>query len=137
MPSKSSSRPKVNRGTPWIASSPTNATSMPSQPAIQPLSGISPAVIEPQIEMPITASRNISQDLKLSAKRRNSGMKPISSTMPTQLPTNEAAIAMPSAWPPSPRMASGWPSSMIGTSSGVPGMLIRTAETAPPNTLPV
>ena len=49
----------------------------------------------------------------------------------------EAAIAVPRARPPSPRIASGWPSIMVGTASGVPGMLISTAEIAPPNTLPV
>ena len=64
-------------------------------------------------------------------------MRAIISTMPTQLPMNEAAIAVPSAWPPSPRCASGCPSIIVGTASGVPGMLISTAEMAPPKTLPV
>ena len=40
MPSNSANVPKVKRGTAWIESSPMKATSMPSQPAIQPLSGI-------------------------------------------------------------------------------------------------
>ena len=95
--------PKVKRGTAWIESSPTKATSMPSQPAIQPLSGMLPADIEPATMMPMTASQNISQDLKLSAKARINGMNMMRMMMPMPPPMKDAAIAMPSACPPSPR----------------------------------
>ena len=80
---------------------------MPIQPVIQPFSGMVPAVMVPQMEMPISASRNISQDWNCSAMARIKGMEPTSSRMPTQLPRKEAVIERPSAWPPLPCLASG------------------------------
>ena len=99
--------------------------------------GIDPAAIDPATMMPITASQNISHDRKLSAKVKIIGMNITSKMIPMPPPINDAAMAIPSAWPPSPRWANWWPSIIVGTASGVPGMFIRTAEIAPPNTLPV
>ncbi len=137
MPSSSNKLPKVYRGTPWIASSPTKATIRPIQPEIHPFNGSSPDVMVPQMAIPHIANRNISQERNWSANARMIGIKAISSKMPTQLPIKEATMAVPSARPPSPLWARGCPSIIVGTLSGVPGMFIRTAEMAPPNTLPV
>ena len=59
------------------------------------------------------------------------------SRMPTQFPRNEATRAVPSASPPSPLWARGYPSIMVGTAAGVPGMLMSTAVIEPPKTLAV
>ncbi len=52
--------------------------------------------------------------------------------MPMSPPATEDAGEMPSAFPASPFLVSGYPSNEVTTAEGVPGVLIMTAVTDPP-----
>ena len=60
------------------------------------------------------------------------GAKIASASMPTSVPRNEPAVAMPMASPARPARASGKPSSEVAAFAGVPGMLSRMALRLPP-----
>ena len=116
---------------------PTIAIKIPIQPTIQPLIGNSPEHIVPHTEIPIIDSKNISHDLKFNAIAIKNGIKKIKINIPIQLPINEPKIAVPNAVPAFPFFANAWPSIIVGTASGVPGIFISIADIAPPKTDPV
>ncbi len=82
--------------------------------------------------MPKIASQKNSNDWKRSAASARNGAIVASRIMPMKLPRNEPAVAMPIAWPASPRRARGWPSRTVAALAGVPGMLSSIALRLPP-----
>src|SRR5205823_12371513 len=72
----------------------------------------------------------------LSAISASSGAKNVISTIEKKAPTNDDVNAAVSAWPPRPCRASGYPSKVVATDHGSPGMLNSTEVIAPPNSAP-
>src|SRR5207249_8316050 len=73
---------------------------------------------------------------KRRAISARSGAKNVISTIEKNAPTNEELNAAVSAWPPCPCRASGYPSKVVATDQGSPGMLNSTDVIAPPKSAP-
>ena len=115
-----------------MPSCPTIATSRPRKPAIQPLRGSPCPVSRPDITTPNMASQKNSYDWKPSAASASMGAKMAKASMPTSVPRNDPAVAMPIASPARPDRASGKPSSDVAALAGVPGMFSKMALRLPP-----
>ncbi|MPN40382.1 hypothetical protein SDC9_187918 [bioreactor metagenome] len=59
------------------------------------------------------------------ATAATSGANTTIATVPRMVPMEEAVVVSPSAFPPSPRIAIGYPSNAVAAAEGVPGILSR------------
>src|SRR3989442_12998506 len=73
---------------------------------------------------------------KRRAISASKGAKSVMRTMEKSAPTNEEVNAAVSACPPCPWRASGYPSKVVATDHGSPGMLKSTEGMAPPKSAP-
>ncbi len=71
-----------------------------------------------------------------SAKPATTGERKVIMITATSAPKNEEVKAAVSALPARPFCASGWPSKVVATDQGSPGMLKRIEVIAPPNRAP-
>ena len=130
-PPVSSIIPKVKRGNPPMGSRPTMAIRRPRAPEIRPFKGDRPAS-ETTTERPNTAKAKYSGALNRRAKLARIGAKKVRQRAVNVPPIPEAIVAMPIAFPAIPFWASGYPSKMVATAAGVPGVLIRMEAIPPP-----
>ena len=65
-----------------------------------------------------------------------SGAKNVTRIIAKAAPMNDEVKAAVSACPPSPCFAMGWPSKVVATDQGSPGILNRIEVIAPPNSAP-
>ena len=92
--------------------------------------------IEMMTERPKIASPKYSTGPNSSATLETKGDAKVMINAPTTPPKNEANSAMAMARPASPRFAIGYPSMTVAAAAGVPGVLMRMAEMAPPYMAP-
>src|SRR5512133_2587025 len=111
MPPVISALPKVKRGNPAGAPSPTHATSRPSSSVTTPLSGWLDVMNTAQVS-PSSTSQKYSNELKLRAKLASAGAATISTAVPNRPPTAENTSPAPSA-------SSAWPLRVIANASSV------------------
>ncbi len=86
---------------------------------------------------PKTASQKYSTGPNASATLASGGAKISKKSAPTRPPTTDARQARVMARSPSPRFAIGNPSKVVAMADGVPGVLSKIAEYAPPYIAPV
>ena len=79
---------------------------------------------------------NFSAGPNCSAKRATSGATSVITMTANSAPTNDEVKAAVSASPALPCCAIGWPSKVVATDHGSPGMLNRIEVMAPPNSAP-
>ena len=132
----SSSSVKMKRSTPWIVSAPIMAIHRPMQPASSPLTTDLESSV-PMMVTPRMAIQNRCDGPNLSAQAANTGVRKISTRMPTTPPIAEEKKQICSARAPAPLRAIMLPSSAVAMLAGAPGMLSRIALTAPPATVEV
>ncbi len=108
------------------------ATSSPSTPLIQPLSGLPCAVIVPQIRIPKTDRRKNSHEANFRAHVVSTGVSVNTKMTLMKVPKKLAVVASMMARPPSPLRAMGKPSSAVAAEAGVPGIFSRMADWQPP-----
>jgi len=72
----------------------------------------------------------------LSASSASGPAKNETRTIENKAPMKEDVKAAVRACPPCPCLASGWPSNVVATDHGSPGMLKRIDVMAPPNRAP-
>jgi len=85
---------------------------------------------------PNTTTEKNSTLESVSAKRAKGGAKKARKRALTRPPTAEDMMASPSAYWVRPCWLSGYPSQVVGTFMGSPGMLNRIPVIEPPNTPP-
>jgi len=73
---------------------------------------------------------------ELEAKPATTGERNVIMITAISAPTNEEVKAAVSALPARPCWASGWPSNVVATDQGSPGMLNRIEVMAPPKSAP-
>ena len=134
-PLSSSVKPKVRRSWPVTLSRPTAASAKPIIIAATVLNGGSlPMPMNEQKARKNTA--NFSAGPNCSANFATSGATSVIMITANSAPTNEEVNAAVSASPALPCCAIGWPSKVVATDQGSPGMLNRTDVIAPPNSAP-
>ena len=134
-PRSSSIVPKVMRSWPVTLSRPTAASAKPSIMAVSTLNGCSlPMPTKLQNVRSWTAKNSAGPNW--SAKRAIRGARKVIRTIATKAPRKEEVKAAVSASPARPCCAMGWPSKVVATDQGSPGMLNRTEVMAPPNRAP-
>ena len=85
---------------------------------------------------PNTATEKYSGALKRKANSASGGATSINTAVPNRPATTEAMQAMEIALPARPFFAIGYPSKVVLTADGVPGVASRIAGMAPPNMAP-
>ena len=134
-PASSSVQPNVSRNCPSDGLSPGSAKARPSAPAISPFT-IEPWLMAAMSISAITTIAKYSNGPNVVAQR-DSGTDSTTMKMPaTRPPTSDAPIERPRARSASPRSAIGYPSNVVITEDGVPGILRRVALMRPPETEP-
>ena len=81
-------------------------------------------------------TENFSAGPNCSAKLATSGATSVITMTANSAPTNDEVKAAVSASPAWPFCAIGWPSKVVATDHGSPGMLNRIEVMAPPNSAP-
>ena len=134
-PTSSCSWPKVMRSVPVILSRPTEPSAKPRHMEASTLKG------EP-LPMP-TKLANVRKKTEKNSAGPNcranlaiSGARKVIRITATSAPTNEEVKAAVSASSALPCWAIGWPSKVVATDQGSPGMLNRIEVMAPPNSAP-
>src|SRR5262245_27676370 len=134
-PTSSSAWPNVIRSVPVILSRPTEPSAKPRHMEASTLKG------EP-LPMP-TKLANVRKNTEKNSAGPNcranlatSGARNVISTTATRAPTNEEVKAAVRASSARPCWAIGWPSKVVATDHGSPGMLNRMEVMAPPNSAP-
>jgi hypothetical protein len=134
-PRSSSFQPKVRRSCPVTVSRPTEARAKPSIIEAIVLNGDSlPMPTKLQNVRSWTAKNSAGP--KRSAKPAITGARKVMTITAKKAPMNEEVNAAVSASPARPRWAIGWPSKVVATDHGSPGMLNRIEVIAPPNSAP-
>ena len=134
-PFSNSVKPKVRRRLPVILSSPTAASAKPIIIATMVLNaGSLPMPMKLQNARKKTA--NFSAGPNCNANFATSGASSVIMITANSAPTNEEVKAAVSASPARPCCAIGWPSNVVATDQGSPGMLNSTEVMAPPNSAP-
>ena len=126
---------KVMRSWPVTLSRPTEASAKPRHMEASVLNG------EPRpMPMKLAKVRNCtaknSAGPNCSANLATSGARNVMTTTATMAPTKEDVKAAVSAASALPCCAIGWPSKVVATDQGSPGMLNRIEVMAPPNSAP-
>ena len=75
--------------------------------------------------------------VNMSASFVTKGVNRTKIIIPNSVPINDAERASMFAFLVSPRSANGCPSKQVAAAEPVPGMLMRIAETEPPNMAPI
>ncbi len=127
--------PKVSRSCPVTMSSPAEARIKPIRIDTSDLIGLPPPSPMNEEKVRSWMAKN-SGGPNLSAISASSGAKSVISTTEKRAPTNEEVNAAVSASPPRPCRAIGYPSKVVATDQGSPGMLKRIEVMAPPNSAP-
>jgi hypothetical protein len=123
------------RSVPVTESRPTAASAKPSIIAARTLNGDSlPMPTKEQKVRRYTAKNSAGPNS--SAKSAMIGARKVISRTATVPPMNEEVNAAVSASPARPFCAIGWPSKVVATDQGSPGMLNSTEVMAPPNSAP-
>src|SRR4029079_17489865 len=134
-PLSSSVKPNVRRSWPVTLSRPTAASANPIIIAATVLNGGSlPLPMKEQKARKNTA--NFSAGPNCSANFATSGATSVIMITANSAPTNDDVNAAVSASPACPFCAIGWPSNVVATDQGSPGMLNSTDVMAPPNSAP-
>ena len=134
-PLSSSVKPKVRRSWPVTLSSPTAASAKPIIIAAMVLNGGSlPMPMKEQNARKNTA--NFSAGPNCKANFATSGAMSVIMITANSAPTNDEVNAAVSASPAWPFCAIGWPSKVVATDHGSPGILNRIEVIAPPNSAP-
>src|SRR6266849_3781413 len=128
-------KPKVIRSWPVTVSSPTAASTKPSRIETSDLSGLPPPSPTKLEKVRSWIAKN-SGGPNLSAISASSGAKRVIRTIEKSAPTNDEVKAAVSACPPCPLRAIGYPSKVVATDQGSPGMLNRMDVMAPPKSAP-
>ena len=123
--------PKVNRIVPEFSSTPGTPTSMPSRPAISPRTK-EPRLSDEIITRARSAREKFSKGPNCRPSLASGGDSSTSAIQDNPPPTTEALIPRPSARPGWPARASGYPSRVVMTEDGSPGIRIKVAVINPP-----
>ena len=134
-PLKSSVEPKVRRSWPVTVSVPTAASAKPSIMAAMVLVGGS-LPMPTKLQKARKNTENFSAGPNCRAKLATSGAARVMTMTANSAPTKEEVNAAVSASPAWPFCAMGWPSKVVATDHGSPGMLNRMEVMAPPNSAP-
>ena len=126
---------KVNLSNPVIGSCPTTASNNPIIPEINALKTDPSDKLE-MTANPNTATEKYSGALNFRANSASGGATSMSTTVPKRPATTDAMQAMEIALPAIPFLAIGYPSNVVLTAEGVPGVARRIAGIAPPNMAP-
>ena len=121
----------LKRGIPVCGSAPTKESIRPRAPTSTPFTTSSP-LTAPMKVIPRSARKNNSAGPNASTVGCTIGISAARNTAPNTPPTADAARLAPSARPPSPRRAIGWPSQTVAASGPVPGMPRRMLGMEPP-----
>ena len=112
-------------------SNPIVASRMPNSVASMPRTGDSPSN-QPSEVIATISSAAISTGPNRKPNRARPGPTIVRIRIPIVPPMNEARLAVKSALPGLPCLASGWPSSAVMIAGVSPGTLIRMALYEPP-----
>src|SRR6478735_5660392 len=118
-----------------MESSPTAASAKPIIIAAMVLNGGS-LLNPPKLQNARKYTANFSAGPKRSAKLATSGATSVIMMTANSAPTKDEVKAAVSASPAWPFCAIGWPSKVVATDHGSPGMLNRIEVMAPPNSAP-
>ena len=134
-PVSNSVKPKVRRSWPVMLSRPTAASAKPIIIAATVFNGGS--LLMPTKEQKARKNTaNFSAGPNCSANFATSGATSVIMITANSAPTNDEVNAAVSASPALPCCAIGWPSKVVATDHGSPGMLNRIDVIAPPNSAP-
>ena len=134
-PRMRSVRPNVRRSCPVTVSMPTAAMAKPSAIESSVLKG-EPLPMPTKLQKVSRYTAKNSGAPNFSANFATSGARKVIITTATSAPTNEEVKAAVRAAPAWPFCAIGWPSKVVATDHGSPGMLNRIEVMAPPNNAP-
>ena len=134
-PLSSSVEPKVSRRPPVTVSVPTAASAKPSIMAAMVLAGGS-LPMPTKLQKARKKTENFSAGPNWRANLATSGAASVMTMTANSAPTNDEVKAAVSASPAWPFCAIGWPSNVVATDHGSPGMLNRIEVMAPPNSAP-
>ena len=123
------------RRLPVTLSMPTAASAKPSIIAASTLNGDSRPMPTKLQKVSSWTAKN-SAGPNCSAKPATIGARKVSTMTARKAPTKDEVKAAVSAWSALPCCAIGWPSKVVATDHGSPGMLNRIEVMAPPNSAP-
>src|SRR5688572_14023934 len=134
-PTSRCSEPKVKRTVPVTSSRPTDASAKPRHMAASTLKG-DPRPMPTKLAKVRKKTEKNSAGPNRSANLAMRGARKVITITATSAPTNEEVKAAVRASSARPLWAMGWPSKVVATDQGSPGMLNRIEVIAPPNKAP-
>ena len=134
-PRSSSWVPKVMRRVPVTVSSPTAASAKPSIIAAMVFAGW-PLPRPTKLQKVSNCTAKNSGGPNRNENFATSGARNVITITAISAPTNEDVNAAVRASPARPALAIGWPSKVVATDHGSPGILNRMDVMAPPNSAP-
>ena len=134
-PTRSCSWPKVILSVPVILSRPTEPSAKPRHMDASTLKG-DPLPMPTKLANVRKKTEKNSAGPNCSANLAISGARKVIRITANSAPTKEEVKAAVSASSALPRWAMGWPSKVVATDQGSPGILKRIEVMAPPNSAP-
>ncbi len=134
-PFRSEVNPKVSRRVPVTLSRPTAARANPTIMEAMVLAALPPLMPTKAQKVSRYTEKN-SGGPNWRANPATTGDRNVIMITAISAPMNEEVNAAVSAFPARPSCASGWPSKVVATDQGSPGMLKRIDVMAPPKSAP-